>query len=252
MGQTVPSGPRGRPRTEQPCDGRVGACLDNRARSRVGFHPSFSSVTFNGDGSMESTRENAPNANRAAGSAHQTWPSRPRPRPMSGVAPATSPRLSVEGRSRGDPKESPRIPAPPNVHPLPHQPKLLDRLREALRARHYSPRTEQTYRRWVKRFIFFHNVRHPVEMAEPEINTFLTARRQSGRGYDRNRQACHLSHPTPLACDAPARGRLRYSDHSRVARAQGRGDDDDLHPRCESRRQRGAESGGRFVRAPTH
>jgi integrase len=41
-------------------------------------------------------------------------------------------------------------------------PKLLDRLREALRARHYSRRTGQTYRHWVKRFIYFHNIRHPV------------------------------------------------------------------------------------------
>lgn len=53
-------------------------------------------------------------------------------------------------------------------------PKLLDRLQEALRSRHYSRRTEQTYRQWVKRFIFFHHVRHPQEMAEPEINTFLS------------------------------------------------------------------------------
>ena len=55
-----------------------------------------------------------------------------------------------------------------------HKPKLMDRLREALRSRHYSRRTEQTYCYWVKRFIFFHEVRHPVEMAEPEINAFLT------------------------------------------------------------------------------
>jgi integron integrase len=54
------------------------------------------------------------------------------------------------------------------------KPKLLDQLREALRARHYSRRTEQTYCLWVKRFIFFHHVRHPGEMAEPEINAFLT------------------------------------------------------------------------------
>ena len=54
------------------------------------------------------------------------------------------------------------------------KPKLLDRLREALRSRHYSRRTEQTYSHWVKRFIFFNKVRHPAEMAEPEINTFLT------------------------------------------------------------------------------
>ena len=53
-------------------------------------------------------------------------------------------------------------------------PKLLDRLREALCSRHYSRRTEQTYCHWVKRFIYFHNVRHPTEMAEPEINAFLT------------------------------------------------------------------------------
>jgi integron integrase len=55
-----------------------------------------------------------------------------------------------------------------------NQPKLLDRLREALRSRHYSRRTEPAYRHWAKRFIFFHNVRHPAEMAEPEINAFLT------------------------------------------------------------------------------
>ena len=45
---------------------------------------------------------------------------------------------------------------------------------EALRSRHYSRRTEQTYCKWVKRYIFFHNIRHPAEMAEPEINAFLT------------------------------------------------------------------------------
>lgn len=54
------------------------------------------------------------------------------------------------------------------------KPKLLDQLREAMRSRHYSSRTEQTYCQWVKRFIFFHNVRHPAEMAEPEMNQFLT------------------------------------------------------------------------------
>lgn len=54
------------------------------------------------------------------------------------------------------------------------KPKLFDQLREALRSRHYSRRTEQTYCYWVKRFIFFHHVRHPAEMAEPEMNQFLT------------------------------------------------------------------------------
>jgi integron integrase len=54
------------------------------------------------------------------------------------------------------------------------RPKLLDRLREAMRARHYSRRTEEAYVMWVKRFCFFHHLRHPAEMAELEINAFLT------------------------------------------------------------------------------
>ena len=54
------------------------------------------------------------------------------------------------------------------------QPKLLDRLRLALRSRHYSRRTEQTYCNWAKKYIFFHDVRHPDEMGEAEINRFLT------------------------------------------------------------------------------
>jgi integron integrase len=63
----------------------------------------------------------------------------------------------------------------PRIAPEPAQkPKLLDRFREALRSRHYSRRTEETYCHWVKRFIYFHNVRHPIDMAEPEINAYLT------------------------------------------------------------------------------
>jgi integron integrase len=56
----------------------------------------------------------------------------------------------------------------------PTKPRLLDQLRQALRSRHYSSRTEKTYCQWVRRFIHFHSIRHPAEMAEPEINAFLT------------------------------------------------------------------------------
>jgi hypothetical protein len=52
--------------------------------------------------------------------------------------------------------------------------KLLDQVHQAIRARHYSKRTEQTYADWIKRFILFHAKRHPSEMAESEINQFLT------------------------------------------------------------------------------
>ncbi|MCR4405295.1 MAG: phage integrase N-terminal SAM-like domain-containing protein, partial [Candidatus Acetothermia bacterium] len=56
----------------------------------------------------------------------------------------------------------------------PTKPKLLDQVRSAIRTRHYSPRPEDAYVQWIKRFIFFHRVRHPAEMGEPEINAFLT------------------------------------------------------------------------------
>jgi len=58
--------------------------------------------------------------------------------------------------------------------PPPGQPRLLDRVREAIRARHYSLRTEEAYVGWIRRFILFHKKRHPLEMAEPEINAFVT------------------------------------------------------------------------------
>ena len=51
-----------------------------------------------------------------------------------------------------------------NSPPTSPKPKLLDQVRQAIRARHYSPRTEETYVHWIKRFIFFHNKRHPAEM----------------------------------------------------------------------------------------
>lgn len=55
-----------------------------------------------------------------------------------------------------------------------HPPKLLDQLRAALRRRHYSRRTEESYVAWVRRFVQFHQLRHPRELAAPEIAAFLT------------------------------------------------------------------------------
>jgi len=52
--------------------------------------------------------------------------------------------------------------------------RLLEQVRSAIRVRHYSYRTEQTYVRWIKRYIYFHNMRHPVDMGEPEVTAFLT------------------------------------------------------------------------------
>ncbi len=58
---------------------------------------------------------------------------------------------------------------------VPQKPKLLDRVRGAIRARHYSRRTEEAYVHWIKRFIFFHGVRHPAEMGEAEVTRFLSS-----------------------------------------------------------------------------
>ena len=52
--------------------------------------------------------------------------------------------------------------------------RLLDRVREAIRVRHYSYRTEQQYVAWIRRFILFHGKRHPLTMGGPEVSTFLS------------------------------------------------------------------------------
>lgn len=53
-------------------------------------------------------------------------------------------------------------------------PRLMDQVRNAIRLKHYSLRTEQTYLHWIKRFIYFHGKRHPRDMGEPEVTAFLT------------------------------------------------------------------------------
>ena len=52
--------------------------------------------------------------------------------------------------------------------------KLLDQVRDAIRLKHYSIRTEEAYVNWIKRYILFHNKRHPREMGRSEIEAFLT------------------------------------------------------------------------------
>jgi integron integrase len=59
--------------------------------------------------------------------------------------------------------------------PQGNQPRLLDQVREAIRIRHYSIRTEEAYVSWIKRYILFHGKHHPLEMGEDEITQFLSA-----------------------------------------------------------------------------
>jgi len=65
--------------------------------------------------------------------------------------------------------------------PTPPKPRLLDRVRAAVRARHGSRRTEEAYVAWIRRYVFFHSKRHPAEMGAPEITRFLTALAVEGR-----------------------------------------------------------------------
>lgn len=54
-------------------------------------------------------------------------------------------------------------------------PKLLDLVRQAIRVRHYSRRTEEAYVHWIRRYIVFHRKRHPSEMGATDISQFLTS-----------------------------------------------------------------------------
>jgi len=53
-------------------------------------------------------------------------------------------------------------------------PKLLNQVTSVLRLKHYSLRTEEAYKLWIKRYILYHNKKHPLEMGEKEITDFLT------------------------------------------------------------------------------
>lgn len=87
-------------------------------------------------------------------------------------------------------------PKGPRVNGQPAQktkPKLLDQAREILRTRRYSHRTEEAYLHWIKRYIFFHNKRHPAEMGVKEINECLThLTTQKNVAPSTQNQACHV------------------------------------------------------------
>jgi Phage integrase, N-terminal SAM-like domain len=74
----------------------------------------------------------------------------------------------------------------PSTAAVASSPKLLDRVRWHLRAKHYSIRTEQAYVDWIRRYILFHRKRHPNEMGEKEINRLP----HSSRGRKECRRFC--------------------------------------------------------------
>ena len=70
---------------------------------------------------------------------------------------------------------------PDSIPQTPPPPKLLDQVRDRLRVKHYSIRTETQYLQWIKRFILFHDKRHPREMGAVEVEAFLTHLAVAGR-----------------------------------------------------------------------
>jgi integron integrase len=75
------------------------------------------------------------------------------------------------------------------VSPEPPPPRLLDRVRECLRTRHYSPRTEKVYVAWVRRFVLHHGRRHPDEMGAPEVSSYLAHLAAAGVAASTQNQA---------------------------------------------------------------
>ena len=63
----------------------------------------------------------------------------------------------------------------------PDKPKLLDQVRDVIRRKHFSIRTEQAYTDWIKRYILFHRKRHPRDMGEEEVGEFLTHLARDGK-----------------------------------------------------------------------
>jgi len=68
---------------------------------------------------------------------------------------------------------------------------LLDRVRPAIRARHYSRRTEKAYVAWIRRFIVFHGRRHPRDLGEAEVSSFISTLAQRGVSASTTRQGGH-------------------------------------------------------------
>ena len=89
----------------------------------------------------------------------------------------------------------------------PAGPRLLDRVRDKIRLKHYSIRTEQAYLDWIKRFIRFHGKRHPAELGPHEVEGFLTdlavARRVSASTQNQAKSALLFLYKEVLDVELP-------------------------------------------------
>jgi integron integrase len=106
----------------------------------------------------------------------------------------------------------------PTIEPRPK--KLLEQARDILRIKHYSYRTEESYLAWIRRYILFHNKRHPKEMGSTEIEAFLShlAIKEKVAASTQNQALCALLFlyrhvlklESPLTFDAVRAKRSQY------------------------------------------
>ena len=82
--------------------------------------------------------------------------------------------LDLPAQDGPSPAEASGVKPEPDLVEFPAPPRLLDRMREAIRVRHYAIRTEATYIDWARRFILFHGKRHPQELGATDVAAFLT------------------------------------------------------------------------------
>lgn len=85
-------------------------------------------------------------------------------------------------------RRAPRQPARPVEVGVP-APRLLDRMRDALRVRHLSRRTERCYIAWVDRYVRFHNMKHPSSLGSPAVAAFLSSLARDGVSASTQNQA---------------------------------------------------------------
>ena len=83
---------------------------------------------------------------------------------------------------------------PENGYCEPEKPRLLDQVRNAIRLKHYSIRTEQSDIDWIRRYILFHNKKRPADLDEGHISSFLTYLAVDKRvaGSTQNQALCAL------------------------------------------------------------
>ena len=107
----------------------------------------------------------------------------------------------------------------------PSAPRLLDRVRAAVRIRHYSRRTEKAYVAWIRRFILFHGKRHPADMSAPELTQFLNSLAVDGHvAASTQNQALRAAIPVPRRTRSGCRLARRHRAGKAAAAATDRPD----------------------------